>query len=84
MNNHTKIYCDFFNYDEGDFIPCEICKRKAVDIHHIDSRGMGGSKKKDTIKNLMAVCRNCHIEFGDETYLKDTLKKIHKIHMDNV
>ena len=32
----------------------------------------------------MAVCRNCHIEFGDETYLKDTLKKIHKIHMDNV
>jgi 5-methylcytosine-specific restriction endonuclease McrA len=84
MNKHTKVYCDFFKYDEGDFIPCEICGRKAVDIHHIESRGMGGSNNKDVIENLMAVCRKCHIEFGDETYLKEMLKNIHGIHMKNV
>jgi|TARA_B110000908_G_C10200479_1_gene425078 hypothetical protein len=84
LNKHTKLYCDYFNYEEGDFIPCEICGQTAVDIHHIESRGMGGTNEKDHIKNLMAVCRSCHVKYGDEKDLKEMLNKIHKIHMDNV
>ena len=38
---------DFYNYGIDDFIPCGNCKDVAVDVHHIDSRGMGGSKCKD-------------------------------------
>jgi 5-methylcytosine-specific restriction endonuclease McrA len=27
---------------------------------------MGGSKEHDNISNLMALCRECHINFGDK------------------
>ena len=79
MKKHTKIYFDHFNYSAGDFIPCEVCGSKAVDIHHIDARGMGGNPtgNKDVIENLMAVCRYCHIEYGDKIQHKDYLKQVH-------
>ncbi len=83
MKRHTRIYLDFFGYFEGDIIPCEICKKPAVDIHHIDARGMGGSKHKDTIENLMALCRQDHIDWGDKKQFKDELKKIHNEHINN-
>lgn len=66
-------------YDSSDFIPCEVCGHKAVDIHHIEARGMGGSDKKDIIENLMALCRQCHIEYGDKKQHIDYLKKIHNL-----
>jgi 5-methylcytosine-specific restriction endonuclease McrA len=49
-----------------------------VDIHHIEPRGMGGSKTLDVIENLMALCRECHHEadFGVELS-KDFLKAVH-------
>jgi len=77
MKKHTKLYLEWNGYDTTDFIPCEICEKQAVDIHHIDSRGMGGSSK-DTPDNLMALCRNCHIKFGDKKQYKDMLKREHK------
>lgn len=77
MQKHTKIYLEYFGYDESDFIPCEICQAKAVDIHHIDAKGMGGRKSMDVIENLMAVCRKCHIDFGDITEFKEKLKELH-------
>ena len=77
MKKHTKVYMSYFNYDVGDFIPCEVCGTTAVDIHHINCRGMGGSKEKDDIINLMALCRKCHIEYGDKKQLIDFLRKIH-------
>jgi 5-methylcytosine-specific restriction endonuclease McrA len=77
MKNHTKVYFKHFGYDVSDFIPCEICNAKAVDIHHIDARGMGGSEKDD-INNLMALCRNCHIKFGDIKEKKEWLRDIHE------
>lgn len=77
MKKHVQIYLNEFNYDEGDFIPCEVCGRKAVDIHHIDARGMGGSKLKDYIENLMALCRVCHEKYGDKVKYKPFLRKIH-------
>jgi 5-methylcytosine-specific restriction endonuclease McrA len=60
VKKHTKVYLRHFNYVEGDFIACTTCNAKAVDIHHISPRGMGGSKLKDYIENLAALCRNCH------------------------
>lgn len=77
MKAHTKIYLEHFGFEKSDFIPCEICGATAVDIHHIEARGMGGSKTKDVIENLMAVCRTCHIEYGDKVKHKDLIIKIH-------
>jgi hypothetical protein len=78
MKKHTKIYFEHYGYDISDFIACEICGAKAVDIHHIDARGMGGTNK-DNINNLMALCRVCHLYYGDKKEFKDYLKSIKKI-----
>jgi 5-methylcytosine-specific restriction endonuclease McrA len=77
MKKHTKIYMKYFDYIADDFIPCEVCDSKAVDIHHIEARGMGGSDK-DNINNLMAVCRKCHIKYGDKKKHLEWLQEIHK------
>jgi len=86
MKPHTKIYLDYFGYSIADFIPCEICGQKAVDVCHIDARGMGGnpSKSKDVIGNLMAKCRKHHDQYGDKKEFKTWLKEIHlKFMADN-
>ena len=59
MQNHTKVYMQFFNYEEQDFIPCEMCNSKAVDIHHLEKRN---KTKNDYIENLVGLCRSCHIK----------------------
>jgi hypothetical protein len=83
MKNHVKVYLEHFGYDtENPFIPCEICGQRAVDIHHIHARGMGGSKKKDDIENLMALDRECHIQYGDIKELIPELIKIHQKRLD--
>ena len=33
----------------------------SADLHHIDGRGMGGSKRDDTIAKTRALCRSCHV-----------------------
>ena len=81
MQKHTKVYMDFFGYDESSFIPCEICTQKSDDIHHIDARGMGGSKNKDDIKNLMALCRKHHMMYGDKRRLIPFLERVHNTFM---
>lgn len=78
MKKHTKIYMDHFGYGREDFVPCEVCGAKAVDIHHIDARGMGGSGDKDEIMNLMAVCRGCHMAYGDKKDHMDFLRTVHQ------
>jgi 5-methylcytosine-specific restriction endonuclease McrA len=83
MKKHTKIYMDYFGYGKEDFISCEVCGKRAVDIHHINARGMGGSKEKDSIDNLMAVCRECHIAFGDIKEYMDFLKEKHQQFIDS-
>lgn len=81
MKKHTKIYMEAFGYDRSDFIECEIpsCNYPAVDIHHIQARGMGGSKTKDVPSNLMALCRFHHKEYGDKKQFKHYLKQIHAL-----
>ena len=34
---------NFFDYAEQDFIPCEMCGAKAVDVHHIERRSKFGN-----------------------------------------
>jgi len=77
MKKHTKIYIDYFNYKIPQDVLCEICGAPAVDIHHIEARGMGGSKEKDTIDNLMALYRHHHEMYGDKKKWKTMLKTIH-------
>ena len=78
MKKHTKVYLKAMGLSPVEFICCEVCGRRAVDIHHIEPRGMGGSKLLDTPENLMALCRECHHEadFGVELS-KDFLKAVH-------
>ena len=79
MQKHTKIYMDYFGYGEDDFIPCEIpgCGVRANDTNHIKCRGMGGSKTKDYIENLMALCRKHHDEYGDKKQYLEFLQNTH-------
>lgn len=70
-------YLKHFGYDISDFIPCEVCGKTAIDIHHIEARGIGGSKQADNIENLMALCREDHIKYGDKKQYKDFLKCKH-------
>jgi hypothetical protein len=77
MKKHVKLYLSFFGYDTSDFIPCEICGKQAQDIHHIEARGMGGSKLADHVDNLQAVDRECHIKYGDKKQYIEFLKEIH-------
>lgn len=83
MKPHTVIYLKAFGYTIADFMPCEICGAKCVDVHHIEARGMGGTSKKDAIDNLMGLCRQCHVEFGDVVKAKVWLKKLHLKFMNN-
>lgn len=85
MVHHKRVYIEFFypganNYDI--ILPCEICGKEAVDIHHISPRGMGGSKNKDDIENLMALCRSHHDKAEAEGYSEHELSKIHRNFID--
>jgi hypothetical protein len=81
MKKHTKIYMDALGYDETDYIPSEISGDKAVDIHHIDCRGMGGDPKfsKNRIEELQAVTREEHLDYGDK---REWMHFLYSIHYD--
>lgn len=82
MKKYTKVYLKFFGYCVDDFIPCEICNSKAVDIHHIENRSHRKDLEND-INNLMALCRKCHEKYGDKKQYKNWLKEIHKMFIFN-
>ena len=82
MRKHTQIYLQGMGLKKCDFIPCEVCGRQAVDIHHIKARGMGGSNDKDVIENLMALDRECHIKYGDRKQYIEFLKTVHHEYME--
>lgn len=67
-------------YTEG-YVPCEVCTAPAVDIHHIRSRGMGGTKREEDIENLMALCRACHTKYGDKKQWRHFLTQKHSYWM---
>jgi len=80
MQKHTKIYMKHFGYAEQDFIKCEVpkCYSRAFDVHHLNSKGMGGTSiDKDYIENLCAVCRTHHDKAHADKEFNSFLKKIH-------
>lgn len=76
MKNYTKTYMQHFGYDTSDFIPCEVCEAKAVDIHHIWARSIKDDLVND-ITNIQALCRVCHQTYGDKKQHREMLQKIH-------
>ena len=70
---------DYFGFKIPEDCFCEVCGSPAVDTHHIQARGMGGDpqSKKDVIENLMALCRNCHENFGDVPECREKLAEVH-------
>tara|TARA_Y100000592_G_scaffold31016_1_gene49448 strand:- start:1592 stop:1837 length:246 start_codon:yes stop_codon:yes gene_type:complete len=77
LKKHTKIYLKHFGYGIDSFIPCTTCGSRAVDIHHIDARKMGGSKTKDFIENLAALCRLCHDKAESSKEFNEQVKQKH-------
>jgi 5-methylcytosine-specific restriction endonuclease McrA len=90
MKPHIKLYLEHFGYIKPDSrivynsfsdiaVTCELCGNisKNMDIHHISARGQGGTSKPEDIKNIMALCRNCHTEYGDKKQYLQMLKDKH-------
>jgi hypothetical protein len=82
---HTLVYYKALGYTVADFVPCEVCGLRAVDIHHIEARGAGGdpSAGSDKIENLMALCRDHHVEYGDKRHFKEWLISVHFDFLNN-
>jgi len=68
---------DYHDYVIDDVIPCEHCSKVAVDIHHIDARGIGGDPRghKNQIENLIALCRSCHIKAETDKVFNNQLRE---------
>jgi ethanolamine utilization protein EutA (predicted chaperonin) len=64
----------FFDYGEEDWMPCERCGGRLIDIHHIFGRI--GALLND-IFNLIGLCRLCHNLAHAEKITKEQLKEIH-------
>ena len=81
MKKHTKVYFKGMNIHPSDWVACEWAGSgwygTANDINHIIPRGMGGSKTKDYIENLVAMCRHCHLEFEAKRIGKEELREKH-------
>lgn len=79
IKKHVKIYLNYHGYGIEDVIPCEYCNEEiAVDIHHIDPRGMGGNPDKDVFENLIGLGRKCHDLAEAGKISKAELKKAKK------
>jgi 5-methylcytosine-specific restriction endonuclease McrA len=86
MQKHTKTYLDYFKPHNG-FIACEVCGKKANDLHHIKRRSEFGSKTKDEqdkIENLIALCRECHEKAHAGKLTKEYLSKRHETNSKSI
>ena len=73
MVAYKRLYLDYWGFGEQDFVPCENCGNRCVDVHHLDGRGPG----KDVIENLMGLCRNCHDWAHASSLFNKALKENH-------
>ena len=76
MVKYKEIYLKSLGYTPSDFIACELSGQKAVDIHHIISRGKKG---EDRIENLMALTRENHLKYGDKKHYMHQLLRTHRL-----
>ena len=80
MKKYVKIYMNFHDYVLDDVILCEHCSKVAVDIDHIDARGLGGDPRghRNQIENLIALCRSCHIKAETNKDFNNQLREYNK------
>ena len=83
MKPYTKTYLKYFGFDESDFIPCELCGAKAVDIHHLEPKSRAKAKV-NLIDNIMALCRICHDDCSRSVRINEDAKLIHRKHLLSV
>lgn len=74
MKKYTKLFMEYHGYTIAGFIPCATCGKRAVDIHHIETRKRRKDLEND-INNLIALCRECHIKYGEKKQYMDFLKQ---------
>lgn len=78
MKKHTAIWLQakgLTGYEP--YIPCEGgCGSTVVDVHHCESRGMGGRKSMDREDNLVGLCRQCHDKAHRDKEFNEMLKQI--------
>ena len=79
MKLHVKNYFKHFGYTHQEEIMCELCGRPAQDLHHIVPKGMGGSKKRDNVENIIGLCRTHHEEAHKGRIAQYKLKEIHEL-----
>ena len=80
------MFMKYYGYTEADSYSelCWYCNKNVwQDNHHIESRGMGGSKLRDRIDNLIPLCRSCHSDSSVINKQKDKLKEIVRRRMKN-
>jgi 5-methylcytosine-specific restriction endonuclease McrA len=80
MQKYAKNYLEYFGYTVADFIPCECCGAKSHDFHHIVPRskfGKNNKEEQDRVENVMALCRLCHVRYGQNKRYNDFLQELH-------
>lgn len=63
MKDYKKLFSRYWGISADDVPLCWGCNQAvAVDIHHLEPKGMGGVKNNrlNRIDNLFQVCRKCH------------------------
>jgi len=79
MTNHAKVFLKSRGITGYDEWCCELCGKivaeaRELDVHHIERRGMGGSKNKDAPENLIGLCRTpCHADADANRITEDEL-----------
>ena len=75
MKQYKKAYLKAKGYTEADWIPCPVCGKEAVDVHHI--YGRVGDLLMDTSK-MIHLCRDCHTKAHANEISKEQLIKLIK------
>ena len=55
--NYKERYYKHHGLDKCDVIPCKICGKPSVNLHHVLYRSQGGT---DEPSNLIPLCYDCH------------------------
>jgi lipid II:glycine glycyltransferase (peptidoglycan interpeptide bridge formation enzyme) len=80
MQKHTEIYLNHFHLHQGEVIVSEISgTTNGINIHHLDSKKMGGSDTKDYIENLCAITITEHELCHRYKEYNEYVKKIHEL-----
>lgn len=60
---------------------CGICLQEAVNVHHLKIKGMGGTKEKAKIEDLIALSMECHNRAHDDPKYNEYLKQKHLLNL---